>query len=198
MDSQPPPAAPGRATAEEEPAHAEIEEVWPRDGRIRVVGFVADQPGEAHPPVRDDSRVSHDSEVPDDGEAPHDSEAPDDNQVRDHSEAPDGTEAVLVARSRGAHGTEVRAGAHLRNGRFDAGLPVDALAAGCDGRKLTWDLYLVAAPGADELRLGRHLDDIRGKKKIFTYPAQTAGSVRVKPYFTVKDNLSVTCRREAV
>ncbi|WP_432096800.1 hypothetical protein [Streptomyces sp. bgisy100] len=185
MDSQPPPAAPGRAI-EEEPAHAEIEEVWPRDGRIRVVGFVADPPGGARPPVRDDSKVPDDSRVPYDSEAPHD------------RAVPDGTEAVLVARSRGAHGTEVRAGTHLRNGRFDAGLPVDALAAGCDGRKLTWDLYLLAAPGADELRLGRHLDDIRGKKKIFTYPAQTAGSVRVKPYFTVKDNLSVTCRRETV
>ncbi|MFF3763657.1 hypothetical protein ACFYYR_06150 [Streptomyces sp. NPDC001922] len=179
MDSQPPPAAPGRDT-EEEPAHAEIEEVWPRDGLIRVVGFVADPPGGAHTPVPEDSDIPDDSEVPDD------------------SRIPDGSAAVLVARSRGAYGTEVRAGTHLRSGRFDAGLPVEALAAGFDGQKLTWDLYLVAAPGADELRLGRHLDDIRGKKKIFTYPAQTAGSVRVKPYFTVKDNLSVTCRREAV
>ncbi|MGP4002597.1 hypothetical protein [Streptomyces sp. 8N706] len=152
MDSQPAPVA-RDDRAGEEPGQAEVEEVWPRDGQIRVVGFV---PG-------------------------------------DSTDAP----AALVARIRGHDDGEVRAETVLRGGRFDARLAVRDLASVRAPAEQTWDLYLAPADRAEELRLGRHLDDIRGKKKIFTYPAQTERSVRVEPYFTIKDNLSVVCHGEA-
>ena len=46
------------------------------------------------------------------------------------------------------------------------------------------------------MRLGTHLDDITGKKKIFVYPAQRTVGLWAAPYYTVKDNLSIRCRRE--
>ncbi|MGW7355019.1 hypothetical protein [Streptomyces sp. NPDC054784] len=137
--------------------HAEIERVWPRDGRIRLVGAL-------------------------------------------HGHAPGGAaeswQLLLVRRD---HGDErLRYDAPLDGARFDASLPVDDLAL--DGPpSAVWDLYLSSGPGPGELRLraGRHLDDIRGKKKIMVFPAQSVttdeyGTV-VRPFYTVSDNLSVEC-----
>lgn len=142
--------APEGAPAEEL-EYAEVEEVWPRDGHIRVVGRI---PGAA-------------------------------------SDA----SAVLVARGRERADAEVRVETRLRCGRFDARLALHDLASPCTAAELTWDLYLAWPDEELPRRLGRHLDDIDGKKKIFIYPGQLCGPVRVEPYYTVKDNLSVVCRR---
>ncbi|OEV03871.1 hypothetical protein [Streptomyces oceani] len=136
--------------------HAELEQVWPRDGRIRLVGRLHEHiPGETAERWRlllvlrdqEDQRLSYDTTL-------------------------DGT-------------------------RFEVSFPVDDLAL--DGlADATWDLHLEPGTGTPpRLRVGRQLDDIRGKKKIMVYPAQSVTSDEdatvVRPFYTVKDNLSVEC-----
>ena len=58
-----------------------------------------------------------------------------------------------------------------------------------------WDLHVT--DGEAELRAGRQLDDIRGKKKIMVFPEQLTQGLSVRPYYTVKDNLSLECRTGA-
>jgi hypothetical protein len=138
--------------------HAEIERVWPRDGRIRFVGAL-----HGHTPTEAAARS---------------------------------WQLLLVLRDR--EGGRLRYDAPLDGVRFDASLPVDDLAL--DGLPTaTWDLYLSSGPGRGErrLRAGRHLDDIRSKKKVMVYPAQSVTSddvaTVVRPFFTVNENLSVEC-----
>lgn len=141
--------------------HAEIQQVWPRDGRIRLVG-------ELH------------------GHTPAGAAEP--------------WQLLLVLRDH--EDEQLRYDAPLDGVRFDASLPVDDLAL--DGLPAaTWDLHLSSGPGQGpgpgelRLRAGRHLDDIRGKKKIMVYPAQSVTSDEdatvVRPFYTVNDNLSVEC-----
>ena len=60
-----------------------------------------------------------------------------------------------------------------------------------------WDLYLV--PGnarGTALRLGRHLDDMPGKKNIVVFPKQWVEKPRrlsIRPYYTDADHLSIRC-----
>ncbi|WP_181727659.1 hypothetical protein [Streptomyces sp. PT12] len=86
----------------------------------------------------------------------------------------------------------------LKGTAFDVSCPVADLAPDDLPLPAVWDLYLApdpAADPADALRVGKVLDDISGKKKIMVYPAQPltrpGGTARVRPYFTIKDNLSV-------
>ncbi|MCF6525106.1 hypothetical protein [Streptomyces sp. JJ36] len=144
-------------------AHAEIDQVWPRDGRIRLVGRVhGDVPESAGPEWR----------------------------------------LLLVPRDDENH--RLRYAASVDGASFEASLPVDDLAL--DGLpEAVWDLYLTAGDGGDgddggggaRLRVGKHLDDITGKKKIFVYPAQSVTSDEdgtvVRPFYTIQDNLSVEC-----
>jgi len=48
-----------------------------------------------------------------------------------------------------------------------------------------WDLYL------DDRRVGRHLDDLPGKRDALAYPVLPAGDLEARPYLTVEDNLSI-------
>ncbi|MGW7573444.1 hypothetical protein [Streptomyces sp. NPDC054765] len=140
------------ATAVFIPAQAEVEEVWPRDGRILIRGMVAGGGSQE-----------------------------------------DGT---LVVHSRESRGSELCLPTTGTGNRFEVSIGLDELAAACSGTDQTWDLYLKLPGRAEALRLGRHLDDIVGKKKIFVYPAQAVAGMWIEPYYTVKDNLSVVCRRE--
>ncbi|MEU6118285.1 hypothetical protein ABZ840_27515 [Streptomyces sp. NPDC047117] len=58
-----------------------------------------------------------------------------------------------------------------------------------------WDLWVRTGEGAEPVRISRILDDVPDKKQIFTYPAMPIGApggqVRVGPYFTVDNDLSV-------
>jgi hypothetical protein len=138
-------------------AHAEIAQVWPRDGMIQVNGAISAPSGEI--------------------------------------EEPDTGHAELVLRLRGA-GRELRWPATLRGKRFECAADIERIPAPRRRRRdEVWDLYLDV--GTDRLRLGRHLDDIVGKKKIMTFPEQSGagGAASVRPYYTVRDNLSVVCRR---
>ncbi|MEE4423514.1 hypothetical protein [Streptomyces bugieae] len=110
---------------------------------------------------------------------------------------PSGEDGKLVVRSRESTGNELRLPTASGGSRFEASIGLDELAAACSGAEQTWDLHLKLPGRADMLRLGRHLDDIVGKKKIFTYPAQAVAGLWIEPYYTVKDNLSIVCSREA-
>ncbi|WP_338701508.1 hypothetical protein V2W30_30400 [Streptomyces sp. Q6] len=132
---------------------AEVEQVWPRDGRIRVVG-------------------------------------------RLHG-LTDGAGArwrlLLTRRSRTEH--VLRYDAEREGADFTCTWKVSDLAA-YDGFTGTeqWDLHLT--DGSHTLRVGRKLDDIRGKKAVMVYPEQPVpgADFAVRPYFTVEDNLSLECR----
>jgi Sulfotransferase family len=155
-------------------AHAELESVWPRDDVIRLVGHV------------------HGRMVPDDAGA---------------------WRLLFVLRDR----EHIRVGydVALDGTRFDAAVPIGDLvppgpsAAGPPPEAGTvaeptekWDIHLVD-PTTDTkeswLRMGRRLDDTRNKKKIMVYPAQEAaddtGTVVVRPFYTIYDNLSIECCR---
>ncbi|MDH2389821.1 hypothetical protein QCN29_13660 [Streptomyces sp. HNM0663] len=60
-----------------------------------------------------------------------------------------------------------------------------------------WDLHLVAARGGKKLtlRVGRHHDDMPGKKQIVKFPEQYKAGVAVLPYYTDGDDLSIRCAR---
>ncbi len=88
-------------------------------------------------------------------------------------------EARLVARHRGDD-AEVAVPAELRDGRFSARLELAPLA-----RAGVWDLRL------GDRRVGAHLDGLPGKKDIVVFPAQRAGGLELRPYYTVEDNLSI-------
>ncbi|MFF6994568.1 hypothetical protein ACFY93_06345 [Streptomyces sp. NPDC008313] len=156
--------------------HAEIEEVWPRDGRIRLVGRLV-------------GAVSQGFAEPG---------------------GSDGWHLLLVRR--GGDGRRLRYAARVEDERFEGSVPVADLAApdlaasapatavpattdstGVDSAGAEeWDVHLT--DGTARLRAGRRLDDIRGKKHILVYPEQRVLGVSVRPYFTVKDNLSLECR----
>lgn len=118
-------------------------------------------------------------------------------RLHDHTAAGTGTwKLLLVLRGHRAH--RLRYDAATDGDAFDVSVPVDDLAL--DGlARATWDLHLTRTAGKDEelLRIGRHLDDIRGKKKIYVFPAQSVTSDEdgtvVRPFYTVHDNLSVEC-----
>lgn len=139
-------------------AHAEIHQVWPRDGRIRIVGRL-------------------------EGEAP----------------GKDSSAWQLLLTLRDDEDQQIRYDAPVdEEGRFDTSLSVDDVAL--DGLpSATWDLHLTSPAASEEkqLRVGRHLDDIEDKKKIMIFPAQSVTSDEdatvVRPFYTVKNNLSVEC-----
>ena len=147
--------------------HAEITEVWPRDGRVRLVGHIHGHPAEGEWRLlltrrsRAEQRLDYPAQVKGDrfeGELP----------VADLAAATDTAEAEL--------GVEIGVG---------VGIGIEE-----------WDIHLT--DGEVELRAGRRLDDIHGKKKIMVFPEQRVRGIGVRPYYTVKDNLSLECRTGAV
>lgn len=151
-------------------AHAEIAQIWPRDGRLRLVGSLHGQRQAAGAAgewrllavLRGEEERILDFPVPLDG-------APGPGSGRFDVSAP---VADFVPDD----------------------LPVPAQWDLYLSRIPSGD----TGSGARRLRAGRLLDDIKGKKKIMVFPAQpvtAAGrKVLVKPYYTVHDNVSVECR----
>ncbi|WP_128374831.1 hypothetical protein [Streptomyces cavernae] len=132
-------------------SHAEVAEVWPRDGLVRLVGHIYGRP------------------------------------VRDEDE----WRLLLVLRC-GEQRLHYQVA--LEENRFESELPITDLRKADPASVEEWDLHLTE--GTAELRVGRHLDDIRGKKRIMVYPEQRLADFSVRPYFTVNDNLSLECRTE--
>ncbi|MDQ1025515.1 hypothetical protein QF035_003097 [Streptomyces umbrinus] len=140
--------------------HAEITEVWPRDGRVRLVGHI-------------------------------------------HGHRAEGEWRLLLTRRSHAE-QRLDYPAQVKGDRFEGELPVADLAAatgtaeaelGVGAEVEEWDIHLT--DGEVELRAGRRLDDIHGKKKIMVFPEQRVRGIGVRPYYTVKDNLSLECRTGA-
>ncbi|MEU9186653.1 hypothetical protein AB0D14_19325 [Streptomyces sp. NPDC048484] len=141
--------------------HAEIAEVWPRDGHLRLVGRIHGRPAE-------------------------------------------GDWRLLLTR-RGRADRHLDYPAQVTGDRFEGELPIaDLLAPNpaeteeAEGPE-EWDIHLT--DGEARLRAGRQLDDIHGKKKIMIFPEQRvrglSGCLSVRPYYTVRDNLSLECRTGA-
>ena len=102
--------------------------------------------------------------------------------------------ARLVARRRGTE-SDVFVAATIDGDRFSARLDLSELVD--DEDTDVWDLRL-EVPAVGTLRLGAHLDEVRNKKEAFVYPASilSRGAVqrRLRPYFTVENNLSIRSR----
>nr|WP_184079685.1 hypothetical protein [Nocardiopsis mwathae] len=107
--------------------------------------------------------------------------------------------AELIARQRARSGV-VAAPAELVDGRFTCEIPLRPLVAAHDLERAhnEWDLWLQAdteAGAPDGLRLASHADDVVGKKKKVVYAGTTLSAggpaVRVRPYYTVHDGLSL-------
>ncbi|MFW6691644.1 sulfotransferase family protein [Streptomyces sp. MAR4 CNX-425] len=83
---------------------------------------------------------------------------------------------------------------------FEVSVPVADLAPSGIALPAKWDLHLTADADVRRVRLqaARDLRDIEPKKNIVVFPAQSVASdtdtVQVKPYYTVRDNLSIACR----
>ena len=96
-------------------------------------------------------------------------------------------QAFLFARRRGDD-IEVVAAAQLADGRFSASLDLADLAL--PGKQAdVWNLRLVA--GRRSYRLGTHLDGVTNRGEATEYPAARVGERRLRPYYTVENNISV-------
>jgi glycosyltransferase involved in cell wall biosynthesis len=95
--------------------------------------------------------------------------------------------AHLFARRRG-DGQEVDVPARLEGGRFAASLDLAELALP-GGQPDVWSLRLVANRRA--YRLGTHLDGIPNRGEATEFPAVQVGGRRLRPYYTVENNVSV-------
>ena len=93
----------------------------------------------------------------------------------------------LFARRRGDV-MEVVVPAQLEGGRFAASLDLAELALPGEQADV-WNLRLVAARRS--YRLGTHLDGIANRGEATEFPAVRAGGRRLRPYYTVEDNVSV-------
>jgi hypothetical protein len=148
-------------------AHAEIAQVWPRDGRLRLTGRLHKaSPGM---PGKDDWRLVL--------------------ELRGEEERRLGYPATL-------EGTLFDVSLPVADLVADD-LPVPAqwdlyLTGDREGGAAA-----DPPTTTRKLRLARLLDDIKGKKKIMVFPAQpvaaSSRTVLVKPYYTTHDNLSVEC-----
>ncbi|GAB3486048.1 hypothetical protein [Nocardiopsis coralliicola] len=129
--------------------------------------------------------------------------------------AAEGGEPVVVVRQRELDGLLVLP-ARLHRRAFSCTIPLAPIAERYRPERPhnEWDLWLApsglagpAGPAPDpaaELRIAAHFDDVAGKKRKAVYP-ETAfpagesgldGSVRVGPYFTVADELSLLAAAE--
>ncbi|WP_304451195.1 hypothetical protein [Nocardiopsis sp. YSL2] len=109
--------------------------------------------------------------------------------------------AEVVARQRGLDG-RLAVPAELDGARFHCVIPLAPIADAHEHerRHNEWDLWLRTPGGGRGLRLAMHADDIVGKKRKIVYPeavvdagerAGGAAAVRIRPYYTVKDELSL-------
>ncbi|MFI9305261.1 glycosyltransferase [Streptomyces triculaminicus] len=103
-----------------------------------------------------------------------------------------GEGAELVARLRGADGSVDDVRAAVENGT--ALLPYEPMTRRIGAEQDLWDLYVRPSAGAALVRLGRISGDFADRKGIDTFPAATRGAVRLRPYFTVTNDLTVTVK----
>lgn len=100
-------------------------------------------------------------------------------------------EGQVVVQSRDRKDVAVRLPAEVTAGRLRVAIDLQALPS--DDRE-DWDLYLRLAD-ARQLRLGTHLDDIRNKSAVFSFPKHHVDrggrQLTVQPFYTVGNGLSI-------
>ncbi|MCC3771253.1 glycosyltransferase [Streptomyces sp. UNOC14_S4] len=112
-----------------------------------------------------------------------------------------------------AHGAELGDGAELvarlRHGDGAAGdvraplaggtgcLPYAPMAKRVGDEQDLWDLFVRPAAGAALVRVGRLAGDFADRKGIDTFPAAAVGELRMRPYFTVTNDLTVSVKDAA-
>ncbi|GGO95279.1 transferase [Wenjunlia tyrosinilytica] len=108
-----------------------------------------------------------------------------------------GPEAAAVARLRGSKGRErvetpvtAEGGGGGGGGAFSFTLDLRELARA----PAVWDLCVRLSHGGSVVRIGRLLDDVPDKKKIFVYPGVRVDALEARPYFTLDNDLSVDVR----
>lgn len=103
-------------------------------------------------------------------------------------------DAAVVARRR-SDGAEVRAPVQLDGPRFDARVAFATLPWRDEDKPEFWDLYLALGADGDELRLGRHLDDVKNKRRAYVFPLRElelpAGSRRFRPFYGAGNDLFI-------
>ncbi|MFD6426194.1 hypothetical protein [Streptomyces sp. NPDC060198] len=60
-----------------------------------------------------------------------------------------------------------------------------------EGGPGVWDVLVRPRTGARPIRVGRLLDDVADRKKVFVYPAVTLGGMKALTYYTLDNELSV-------
>ncbi|MFP3965735.1 hypothetical protein SMC26_25740 [Actinomadura fulvescens] len=155
--------------------------MWPRDGRIRIVGEVVSAEPWAEAPWR--LRLSS----------------------RERRKARPaiwrralGKVRGLAGRDSGGNPADFTIPIAMDGARFEADIPLSALMCPGPLRWEHWDLHLVASVNGERrsLRVGKYDDDMPGKKHIVTFPMQTMTKpfrLSIRPYFTDGDNLSIRC-----
>ncbi|ARZ68307.1 glycosyltransferase family 4 protein [Streptomyces sp. HU2014] len=105
-----------------------------------------------------------------------------------------GEGAEIIARLRGGDGSvgDVRAPLTAGSGR----LPYEPMARRVkpEEEQDLWDLWVRPAAGAALVRVGRIAGDFADRKGIDTFPAAERGQVRLRPYFTVTNDLTITVK----
>ncbi|MFC4910500.1 hypothetical protein [Actinomadura gamaensis] len=165
--------------------HAEIGQVWPRDGHIRILGTVVSGGAPDEAPVDEPWTLRLTS------------------RERRKAPAPGVADRIVNRLKRSVTRSAERTPSRLYfpvvtdGPHFEAVVPVRDLAVRDALPREHWDLHLVSARGGRRLvlRVGRHHDDMPGKKKIVKFPEQTEAGVDVLPYYTDGDHLSVRCAR---
>ncbi|RLU90560.1 glycosyl transferase [Streptomyces griseocarneus] len=106
-----------------------------------------------------------------------------------------GDGAELVARLRHGDGAAGDVRAPLDNGT--GCLPYAPMAKRVGEEQDLWDLFVRPAAGAALVRVGRLAGDFADRKGVDTFPAAEAGEVRMRPYFTVTNDLTVSVKDAA-
>ncbi|GHF48281.1 glycosyl transferase family 1 [Streptomyces mashuensis] len=110
--------------------------------------------------------------------------------------APLGDGGELVARLRHGDGAAADVRAPLERGEQGGTgtLPLEPMSRRTGAEQDLWDLYVRPAAGAALVRVGRIAGDFADRKGIDTFPAATRGTARLRPYFTVTNDLTVSVK----
>ncbi|MFI1796735.1 glycosyltransferase family 4 protein [Streptomyces sp. NPDC020379] len=106
-----------------------------------------------------------------------------------------GEGAEILARLRHGDGAAGDVRAPLENG--SGSLPYAPMEKRVAEDQDLWDLWVRPRSGAALVRVGRMAGDFADRKGVDTFPAAARGAVRLRPYFTVTNDLTVTVKDAA-
>ncbi|MFC5719083.1 glycosyltransferase [Streptomyces gamaensis] len=103
-----------------------------------------------------------------------------------------GEGAELIARLRGGDGSTGDVRCAVEDGAGT--LPYGPMARRIGDEQDLWDLYARPAAGAAPVRVGRLAGDFADRKGVDTFPGAVREGVRLRPYFTVTNDLTVVVK----